>query len=573
LGNPTPLVGVNTRSDATNRPAVGSPAFNHDRVAAQIRARSDDDWHPKVSLDGSTALVREREPRRDDMRGLCPDKTRHGWVVTVGQSHRSTSPVEPEVGARPMPKVHFSGRGTLSLVLSRMWQWTIGALSFAIASRDSLARRLVAATICSAGLHFVGRASTFLVGVQLARSLGPAQYGIYGTVMAIAAILGVPAQLGLPQLVTRELSAGDHARGRGAVVWFTLAILMASAVIIAVGAVGYAIWPGEATATMTAAYYWGLIGIPLTALLALAMGVLRGYCRVVCAQSYDYAVRPGLLALFVFIAARSSGGLSAASALILQAATGLLALVACAIHVARATPREIYEATLLATPREWARSAVAMTGTEILRVFDGQYAILILGFFVSLAEVGQFRVALAMAAFIALPSTIINLVIMPHVAKLHAEGEREKLSQIATASSLAMFVGSTLLTLGIFLVGKPTIAFLFGPAFAPAWLPLVLMGIACMVSGFFGASSTMLNMCGGERTVATVVLFGLVIGVLITLALAPALGITAAAIAMIASEAPKAAWMSVSARGKIGVDVSLLSPLSSPPADEFKARI
>jgi len=214
-----------------------------------------------------------------------------------------------------------------------------------------------------------------------------------------------------------------------------------------------------------------------------------------------------------------------------------------------------------------------MTGTEILRVFDGQYAILILGSFVSLAEVGQFRVALAMALFIGLPSTIINLVIMPHVAKLHAEGEREKLSQIARASSLALFVGTALLTLGIFLVGKPSIAFLFGPAFVPAWLPLVLMGIAYTVSGFFGSSATMLNMCGGEQTVAAVFLLGLVIGVLITLALAPALGIAAAAIAMIASEAAKAAWMSVAARGKIGVDVSLLSLLSSPPADEFKARI
>src|SRR3954451_21338917 len=80
-------------------------------------------------------------------------------------------------------------------------------LPWNLGDRRSLARRLAEATLGSACVRMAGMLVTLLVGVQLARRIGPEGYGIYGTVMAIVALLVVPAQLGLPQLLTRELSA------------------------------------------------------------------------------------------------------------------------------------------------------------------------------------------------------------------------------------------------------------------------------------------------------------------------------------------------------------------------------
>ena len=58
-------------------------------------------------------------------------------------------------------------------------------LPFNLADRQSLGRKLIGATVGGAGVRVLGPAMSFLVGVQLARSLGPTGYGKYGTIMAV----------------------------------------------------------------------------------------------------------------------------------------------------------------------------------------------------------------------------------------------------------------------------------------------------------------------------------------------------------------------------------------------------
>src|SRR5271169_2367740 len=90
---------------------------------------------------------------------------------------------------------------------------------------ESLARKLIVAMLGSAGARLLGVFLSFLVGLQLARYMGPTEYGRYGTVMALVTMLLVPAQLGLPQLATREISVfvtrGASNEAKGTLVWFT----------------------------------------------------------------------------------------------------------------------------------------------------------------------------------------------------------------------------------------------------------------------------------------------------------------------------------------------------------------
>jgi hypothetical protein len=58
---------------------------------------------------------------------------------------------------------------------------TVIQLPFNLADRQSLERELIG----GAGVRMLGPAMSFLVGVQLARSLGPTGYGKYGTIMAV----------------------------------------------------------------------------------------------------------------------------------------------------------------------------------------------------------------------------------------------------------------------------------------------------------------------------------------------------------------------------------------------------
>lgn len=72
---------------------------------------------------------------------------------------------------------------------------------------------LIKAVTGSGFIRVVGMGFGFLVGIQLARGLGPSGYGIYGLVMAFISILAVPVEFGIPSLLTREVAA-NLARSR-----------------------------------------------------------------------------------------------------------------------------------------------------------------------------------------------------------------------------------------------------------------------------------------------------------------------------------------------------------------------
>ncbi|MCB0186195.1 MAG: oligosaccharide flippase family protein, partial [Caldilineaceae bacterium] len=367
-------------------------------------------------------------------------------------------------------------------------------------SQNALAKKLISATLGSAGVRIAGMVVTFLVGVQLARYLGPVGYGIYGTVMALVLILAVPAQLGLPQLLTRELSAyaeAEHySRMKGAMLVFAISIAVGCVVTVLIGYIAYHLWPQNKDASFQSSFYWGLVNIPLVALLNVAVSALRGFHRVIAAQVYDGLVRPALFAIFLVSTFFFSAHLDAALAIALQVLAGLLALLMSVIHLFRIVPKQVMEVRASRHDSEWVASSVPMAGTEVLRIYDGQYVVLLLGALASIEDVGIFRVALAAAVFVGLPSTIINVVVMPYVAQLHAAGQRHQMQMVATGSAVMMFFGSAVLTLIFFLFGERLLSLIFGEAFAPAWIPLALMSVAYTINGFFGSAPTILNMFG-----------------------------------------------------------------------------
>lgn len=426
----------------------------------------------------------------------------------------------------------------------------------------SLTREIIGALIGGFVVRILGMGVTFLVGVQLARYLGTEGVGIYGTVMAIIAFVVVPAQLGMPQLITREIAAltasREYGRIKTTLMRFSLLVCAVSCIAAALGFLALFAWPLSVSPTVSRALCWGLVGVPLIALLNLAIGALRGFQRVVSAQTVDALIRPALFAPFLAVAA-VLGSIDAGSAIALQTLAAAIALSICFLLLARTIPQEVRGARQSGHQIEWTRAAASMTGTEVLRVLDGQYAMLLLGIIASLHDVGILRVSISVAGLVGLPAALINVVVMFYVARLHAEGDRRRLQIVAAGSALVIFSSIAVSTLFLYLFGERAIAVVFGNAFTPAWAPLVLMGLAYMVNGFFGSVATILNMCGQERTVTAVYLVGPIVGVCVTLALLGTLGISAVAVAMIISEAIKGVWMARVARDALGLNVSLTS--------------
>lgn len=430
----------------------------------------------------------------------------------------------------------------------------------------SLRTQLVHAVIGSAGVRVAGMAVTFLIGVQLARFLGPADYGVYGSIIAITSILAVVAQAGLPQLLTREMSTAatnGEKKAKGALVYFAGFILVASCILAGLLLLVIALAPGLVSALPRDALLFGLVLVPATALVTLATAGLRGLHRAIDAQFQDALLRPALFALLLFGVGHFAGAsMDARRAVILQVVSAVIALLIAVASVVLHLPRALRDAPAQREGRRWAISAVPMAGTELLRIIDGQLPILLLGVLVTLSEVGLYRVAFAIAAFVGLPATLLNLVVMSHVAQLHGEGDKVRLRKVVSAAALVSFVSSIAATFGLVLFGRQAIGLIFGPSFVPAWEPLCVISVAWCVNAFVACAATMLNMCGKEHALALTYMSGTVIGILLLLLLTPAFGTMGAAISLLCAEVFRSAALWLIARRSLGIDCSLFSALA-----------
>jgi len=424
--------------------------------------------------------------------------------------------------------------------------------------RKGLAKALIDAALGSAGLRVAGIATAFLVGVQLARYLGPEGYGVYGTVMALVALMHVPANFGLTHLMVREtagaLGAEDPGRARAAIIGFARAVALASAGVVLIGWLGYRLWGGRAETLPAETVGWGLVLIPLVALLNLAAGVLLGLRHVVHGQSYDSLIRPGLHALLLFAAMAALGAVDPPTALMLQVLATAMALAACLIAVVRLTPHAVVAAPRRPLVPGWAASAAAITGTNLMRALEAQYGVLMLGLLAGATEAGLFRVALSAGLALALPAAVVNMAVMPYAARLHGAEDRARLQRLADGAARGCFAATLALTLVVLVFGEALVALIFGADFAPAWPALAVIALGYSVAAFFGAAPAILNMSGGERRVTLAFGAGVALGLALALALMPGLGILGVALGILAGQVVKGALLWHGLLARHGID-------------------
>ena len=425
---------------------------------------------------------------------------------------------------------------------------------------NQIFKQLASLFIKTAAIRFGGMAFMFATSVFLARALGAREFGIYGSVMAIAAILAVPAQFGLPQLATRQISIArvnkDWMRVRATLVWFSVLVFSGSIAMIILVAVGYHWLPVGYRLNHFVAYLWGIAVVPVIAGISLGTGILRGFRCIVGANLYDGVFRPGLMLLALLMTYFSGQTMNVGSILALQALCGAAVFLTCTIHILRILPQPVLAASTQRFERRLVASAPPMAGTEISRILDGQYAIILLSMIGPFADVGFFRIALSMAAFISLPMSLINLVAMTHIAEMHGTGDHAGLQDFAKVSSLICFISTLFITLGLIFFGKSFLIFLYGAEYKAAWLPLVLIGLAHTINAFFGSQAIILNMAGEEKSVLKAFSFMPVIGIVVLLSLFPILGVLAAGVAVIFSYLVQSLILSSRAKSRLHLDTA-----------------
>jgi O-antigen/teichoic acid export membrane protein len=404
--------------------------------------------------------------------------------------------------------------------------------------------------------------ATLLVGVQLARYLGPAEYGIYGLVMAIVALATVGAQFGLAQFAMREgarsISSNPPATPAAVIRWI-------SAKATAISAVSSALL---ASFILLASPHWAegkseLIGyaaatIFLLSLFGVGIGLLRGLGRNLLGQTIETLARPLATMVALFLLYRMAGTLTVEDALIVQACVILAAIVSIGLFLLRRPiPRAIAPGAY--QPAGWVKTCLSFLSANALAGLNANYPLLVAGAFVSPHDLGAFRVALSSAMLVALPSSIANIAVGPVVARLHHDRHGSELSDTISQTTIACFVTTLLALLLFWVAGRPLISFVFGSQYLAAYAPLLILGIAQLLVSAFGIVGTFLSLTGSETVVLRAAAISVPLGILISIPMTAAFGISGAAMGNLAMVAAWLAYVMVFHRRDIDAPVSIVA--------------
>jgi len=337
---------------------------------------------------------------------------------------------------------------------------------------------------------------SFLVGVQLARSLGADGYGTYGLAMSIVAILTIPAEIGLPQLLTREIAVAREANNWGqiqAVIRWGRRTVCLMALAVAASVVLWLHVSGRGLGSpLGLTLLAGIVMVPLVALNNLQGASLRGLQYLVQGQLPDALLRPVIFALLLLVVPWWLDRADPALAMGLGALSAALACLATTWMLRRALKDGAGIRPTVVDARGWWGSAIPMALTEGMRVLQGHLLVLLMGVISTSALVGVFRVATSVALLITVSITILNIVSSPLVAQMHARGDRTELQKLMRWVALGMVACTTLVSAPFFVGGEYLLATLFGAEFAEAAVPLSILCGGWIISGAFGE-------CHGDR--------------------------------------------------------------------------
>lgn len=385
--------------------------------------------------------------------------------------------------------------------------------------------------------------SGFVVIVVLARRLSASDIGAYSFALSLMGYFAIPANFGVTVLATRDLAQrpGDARQIMGEVLslqafisLLPYAALVALAPVLAVDDHSRAVLPivGLNFVVEGLLFMWVLYGSGRFALMAFA--------RVAGAATFA----AGCLA-FVHAgphAVRTLGWVTLAGVAVTSAITAAVALRD------QGRPRlERRPAILLTRFRASVPLGVAAVMISVYYTVDS----VMLGYLRSTEVVGQYAIAYKVPLALIGIAALWGAVLFPHASALAEHDRRGLREQLNLFGSVAL-VGSFPVLAGALLVQGDLMTRLFGPQYAAAATPFVLLMAAAALILFTISYGTVAVAIGDEGHYAIAVTLGALTNVLVNAVAIPLAGMTGAAAATLLAEVVVVAYIMVRLRRALG---------------------
>ena len=422
----------------------------------------------------------------------------------------------------------------------------------------TLRKQLFRGAVGSFALKVSHTLLTLGLTVLLARLLGPEGYGIYSYALALVTVLAIPAHVGLPTLLIREI-AGHQVRQQWGLLLGVLRFANITALVMSVGLATLAGLLGWFLAErfgtqQLLTFAWALSLVPLMTLGLLRGAALRGLRKVVQGQLPEQVLQPGLLMVLVGLTVALAGAETLSPALTMA----LHALAFLVTFLLGAMPAETGPARPQYAVRAWLRSLLPLSFLAGMQVINNRAGIVMLGLLGNAEEVGIYRVASQGAMLVVFGLTAMNMVVSPYVARFYAQNDTAKLQRMITISARVMLLAALPVAAVFVVFGDDILRLVFGADYVPGHAALAILCVGQLINAATGSVVAILNMMGHERDTARSVALAAVLNVMLNALLIPFYGIEGAAVATAVSLAAWNLLMVYWVRRRTGLDSTIL---------------
>lgn len=382
-------------------------------------------------------------------------------------------------------------------------------------------------------IKLISAGSGFFITLTLARFLGAYEYGVYAFAFAWIRLLGVPANLGFPQLSVRVASIlksrGDWNLFKGYWKFSNSIVLTSSLLLFAICFIMSSFLISSQDVKIT--FWFSLTLLPLFALNQVRQATMRGIHFVIQSQYPELVIRPILfLTTIVFLFSFTNFTPSAQRTMFIQICAATISLIVGYIWFKKVLPINLKNIFPEYKRIEWTKSALPLLIVSGLFILNSKIDIVMLGSMKSKELVGIYQVVKKLVDVVGLLLVSANTAIAPSIASLYSEKNFQKLQNILTRSARAVLLGTILLSFVLIILNTKLLR-IFGCEFTRGNIALIILCATQIINASFGSIGVLLIMTGYERVMAKVVGISVMINITLNFILIPQFGINGAAIA------------------------------------------
>jgi O-antigen/teichoic acid export membrane protein len=379
-----------------------------------------------------------------------------------------------------------------------------------------------------------GAGAGFLAQLVLARLLAPEEMGKFFAATSLAAVLGVIAAQGYPNIVQRFVTRYRHKQKKVLLAAFvaqvrrkTLGSALAFASLMLVVAI---LAPAlELDARMLIA----ATAVCVCAATAFSVYPALAYAdrRFALGLLPEIVIRPVVFLVFAVAFGMFAANLSAGTATMGYAAISAILAFAQFFAVNNTfSPHTSYVAKRL--QRRWRHEAWLLLPVALFTTLFTDVVILVASPFLGPEALAPFGVALKISMLIGFMVQVTHQMVLPDLAEARQLRDSVKMTKALLRSTLLPVIVTMAALIGVVLWGDQLLR-LFGPAYTSALWSLVILVGAQFIRALAGPASMLLTLHGAQRTSAAISFASAVVLLVASAVFTPHLGLLGTSLAVV----------------------------------------